>query len=246
MSAALTLMGKERGDIPLVQQVLFYPVSDAAFDTPSHRQFAEGYFLRRDAIQWFWDQYTTDEKRREEIIASLLRASVEQLRDLPPTLVITAEADALRDEGKTYANKLCQAGVPVTAVRYQGIIHDFVMLNALRETHAEAAINQAISTLHTALVADCPVSPRGSCSLVNRSPTNVIPQSMKAGDIAQRSTATGRQPRLAAYPIPATSRQLRGHVWDAVLEVPVVPCTSAPRPVLPRSSRAGAETQWNV
>lgn len=155
MSAALTLMAKERGDVPLVQQVLFYPVTDAAFDTPSYGQFAEGYFLRRDAMQWFWDQYTADEKQRDEITASPLRASVEQLRDLPPALVITAEADVLRDEGEAYANKLRQAGVPVTAVRYQGIIHDFVMLDALRETHAaEAAINQAISALRTALHAD--------------------------------------------------------------------------------------------
>ncbi|MEU9167233.1 alpha/beta hydrolase [Streptomyces sp. NPDC048420] len=151
MTAALTLMAKERGDVPLVQQVLFYPVTDASFDTGSYQQFAEGYFLRRDAMQWFWDQYTTDEKQRAEITASPLRASVDQLRDLPPALVITAEADVLRDEGEAYANKLREAGVPVTAVRYQGIIHDFVMLNALRETHAaEAAIAQAISTLRTA------------------------------------------------------------------------------------------------
>ncbi|QHA02472.1 alpha/beta hydrolase fold domain-containing protein [Streptomyces broussonetiae] len=151
MSAALTLMAKERGDVPLVQQVLFYPVTDAAFDTPSYHQFATGYFLRRDAMQWFWDQYTTDERQRAEITASPLRATTEQLTGLPPALVITAEADVLRDEGEAYANKLREAGVPVTAVRYQGVIHDFVMLNALRETHAaEAAINQAITTLRTA------------------------------------------------------------------------------------------------
>lgn len=152
MAAALTLMAKERGDVPLVQQVLFYPVTDAAFDTGSYRQFAEGYFLRRDAMQWFWDQYTTDPAQRAEITASPLRATTEQLRDLPPALVITAEADVLRDEGEAYANSLRTAGVPVVATRYQGIIHDFVMLNALRETHAaEAAIAQAVSTLHTML-----------------------------------------------------------------------------------------------
>ncbi|MFJ4809645.1 alpha/beta hydrolase [Streptomyces longwoodensis] len=152
MSAALTLMAKERGDVPLVQQVLFYPVTDASFDTPSYHQFATGYFLRRDAMQWFWDQYTTDETERAQITASPLRATVEQLTGLPPALVITGEADVLRDEGEAYANKLRQAGVPVTAVRYQGIIHDFVMLNALRETHAaEAAITQAVTTLRTAL-----------------------------------------------------------------------------------------------
>ncbi|MDH6515674.1 acetyl esterase [Streptomyces sp. SAI-208] len=152
MTAALTLMAKERGDVPLVQQVLFYPVTDASFDTGSYQQFATGYFLRRDAMQWFWDQYTTDEKQRAEITASPLRATTEQLTGLPPALVITAEADVLRDEGEAYANRLREAGVPVTAVRYQGIIHDFVMLNALRETHAaEAAIAQAVSTLRTAL-----------------------------------------------------------------------------------------------
>ncbi|GAA2313685.1 alpha/beta hydrolase [Streptomyces kunmingensis] len=152
MSAALTLMAKERGDVPLVQQVLFYPVTDASFDTPSYHQFAEGYFLRRDGMQWFWDQYTTDEKQRAEITASPLRATTEQLQGLPAALVITGEADVLRDEGEAYASKLRQAGVPVTAVRYQGVIHDFVMLNALRETHAaEAAINQAVATLRTAL-----------------------------------------------------------------------------------------------
>ncbi|MFE5816894.1 alpha/beta hydrolase [Streptomyces sp. NPDC056479] len=148
MTAALTLMAKQRGDVPLVQQVLFYPVTDASFDTGSYRQFAEGYFLRRDAMRWFWDQYTTDAAERAQITASPLRAGVEQLTGLPPALVITAEADVLRDEGEAYANKLREAGVPVTAVRYQGIIHDFVMLNALRETRAaDAAIGQAVSVL---------------------------------------------------------------------------------------------------
>lgn len=152
MTAALTLMAKERGDVPLVQQVLFYPVTDARFDTESYRQFATGYFLRRDGMQWFWDQYTTDESERAQITASPLRATTEQLTGLPPALVITGEADVLRDEGEAYAAKLRAAGVPVTAVRYQGIIHDFVMLNALRGTRAaEAAIAQAIATLRTAL-----------------------------------------------------------------------------------------------
>ncbi|MDQ0779493.1 acetyl esterase/lipase [Streptomyces aurantiacus] len=152
MAAALTLMAKERGDVTLVQQVLFYPVTDASFDTGSYHQFAEGYFLRRDGMQWFWDQYTTDEKQRAEITASPLRATTEQLTGLPAALVITGEADVLRDEGEAYANKLREAGVPVTAARYQGIIHDFVMLNALSDTHAaRAAISQAITVLRSAL-----------------------------------------------------------------------------------------------
>ncbi|CAM3912013.1 alpha/beta hydrolase [Kibdelosporangium persicum] len=152
MTAALTLMAKQRGDVTFKQQVLFYPVTDASFDTGSYHEFAEGYFLRRDGMQWFWDQYTTDPAQRAEITASPLRASLEELAGLPPALVITGEADVLRDEGEAYAAKLRQAGVPVTAVRYQGIVHDFVMVNALRETHAaEAAINQAVAVLSKAL-----------------------------------------------------------------------------------------------
>ncbi|MEV3977511.1 alpha/beta hydrolase [Nonomuraea sp. NPDC003560] len=152
MTAALTIMAKQRGGLSLRRQVLFYPVTDASFDTESYRQFAEGYFLRRDGMQWFWDQYTTSEAERAEITASPLRATVEELAGLPPALVITGEADVLRDEGEAYAAKLRAAGVPVTAVRYQGIIHDFVMLNALRGTYAaESAIELAAGTLRRAL-----------------------------------------------------------------------------------------------
>ncbi|OKJ62465.1 alpha/beta hydrolase [Streptomyces sp. CB02261] len=154
MSTVLTLLAKERGGLTLAHQVLFYPVTDASFDTGSYHRFAEGYFLRRDGMQWFWDQYTTDENQRAEITASPLRATVEQLTGLPPALVITAEADVLRDEGEAYAAKLRQAGVEVTAVRVQGVIHDFVLLNALRGTQgAEVAIALAIATLRKALTA---------------------------------------------------------------------------------------------
>ncbi|WP_345695783.1 alpha/beta hydrolase [Kitasatospora terrestris] len=155
MSAALTLMAKERGDVELVQQVLFYPVTDAAFDTDSYHRYATGYFLRRDAMQWFWDQYTTDPDQRAEITASPLRATVEQLQGLPPALVITGEADVLRDEGEAYAVKLRQAGVAVTAVRFLGTIHDFVMLDALRSSKsAQGAITLAVQTLRQALHRD--------------------------------------------------------------------------------------------
>ena len=152
LTAAITLVAKQRQGPQLTAQVLFYPVTDASFDTDSYRQFAEGYFLRRDAMQWFWDQYTTDENERNEITASPLRARTDQLAGLPRALVITGEADVLRDEGEAYSRKLRQAGVDVTAIRYEGIIHDFVMLNALRSTNAAgAAIAQAISYLREAL-----------------------------------------------------------------------------------------------
>ena len=142
MTAAITLLSKERGGPVIQLQLLFYPVTDAAFDSGSYHQFAEGYHLRRDAMMWFWDQYTRNPGERNQITASPLRTCREQLQRLPPALVITAEADVLRDEGEAYANKLREAGVRVTAVRFQGTIHDFVMLNALAHT---AAARGAIS-----------------------------------------------------------------------------------------------------
>jgi acetyl esterase len=152
MSIAMTLLAKERGGVTFRHQVLFYPVTDARFDTASYEEFATGYFLRRDAMQWFWDQYTADPAERAQITASPLRASAEELAGLPPTLLITGEADVLRDEGEAFANKLREAGVAVTAVRFQGIIHDFVMLNALAQTQAaRGAMTLAIGTLRQAL-----------------------------------------------------------------------------------------------
>lgn len=148
MAAAITLMAKERSGPKISKQLLFYPVTDASFDTESYHQFAEGYFLQRDGMKWFWDQYTTDPQQRAQITASPLRATLDQLRDLPEALIITGEADVLRDEGEAYATKLREAGVTVTAVRFQGIIHDFVMLNVLAETNAKkGAIRLATSWL---------------------------------------------------------------------------------------------------
>lgn len=154
MTAALTLLAKQRGGVSPVAQVLFYPVTDAAFDTPSYETFAEGYFLARDGMRWFWDQYTTSESDRAQITASPLRAELSDLAGLPQALVITAEADVLRDEGEAYAAKLRQAGVPTTAVRYQGIVHDFVMVNSLHATQAAtAALAQAVWFLRQAFSA---------------------------------------------------------------------------------------------
>jgi acetyl esterase/lipase len=152
MAAALTLMAKERGGVEIDAQVLFYPVTDAAFDTASYKEFAAGYFLSLEGMKWFWDQYTTDEAQRAEITASPLRATTEQLAGLPKALVINAEADVLRDEGEAYGRKLREAGVDVTQTRYGGMVHDFVMLNALRPSRAaDAAIAQAIGFISYAL-----------------------------------------------------------------------------------------------
>jgi acetyl esterase len=136
MTAAVTLLSRERGGPVIQLQLLFYPVTNADFDTASYHQFAEGYHLRRDAMMWFWDQYTRHPGERYEITASPLRASTAQLKGLPKALIITAEADVLRDEGEAYANKLREAGVRVTTVRFLGTIHDFVMLNALASSAA--------------------------------------------------------------------------------------------------------------
>jgi acetyl esterase/lipase len=155
MSIALTLMAKQRGDVAFRAQALLYPVTDAAFDTSSYRQFAENYWLRRDAMQWFWNQYSTSPHERAQVTASPLRASRDELNGLPKALVITAEADVLRDEGEAYARALRAAGVDVTATRYGGAIHDFMMVNALRETNAAgAAIAQTTAFLRDALASE--------------------------------------------------------------------------------------------
>jgi acetyl esterase/lipase len=153
MTAALALMATERGDVRFVQQSMYYPVTDAAMDTGSFEQFAEGYFLTAKAMAWFWDAYVPDLARRSEPFASPLRASDDQLAGLPPAFIIVDEADVLRDEGEAYAARLRKAGVAVTTVRYDGITHDFMMLNPLSNTHAtRAAVAQAISILRGALV----------------------------------------------------------------------------------------------
>jgi acetyl esterase/lipase len=152
MTAALTLMAKRRGDVTFVHQSLYYPVTDAAQDTDSYREFAEGPFLTAKAMAWFWDCYTDDAAQRTEITASPLRATLAELADLPPAFVIVDENDVLRDEGEAYARKLTAAGVPTTSVRYNGILHDFMMLNPLRDTHAaRGATAQAIEVLKVAL-----------------------------------------------------------------------------------------------
>jgi acetyl esterase/lipase len=152
MTAALALMANDRGDVRFVQQSMYYPVTDAAMDTGSYEQFAESYFLAAKGMAWFWDAYLPDVERRSEPYASPLRASDEQLAGLPPAFVIVDEADVLRDEGEAYAARLRAAGVEVTTVRYDGITHDFMMLNPLSNTHAtRAAVAQAISILRDAL-----------------------------------------------------------------------------------------------
>lgn len=136
MAAVVALKAKAAGTPNLKFQLLLWPVTDANFDNASYQHFHQGYFLSRNMMRWFWDNYTTHPAERAEIYASPLRATIEQLKGLPPTLVQTAELDVLRDEGEAYAVKLNQAGVQVTSVRYNGMIHDFGLLNVLSEVPA--------------------------------------------------------------------------------------------------------------
>jgi acetyl esterase/lipase len=152
MTAAIALMAQERGGVRFVHQSMYYPVTDAGMDTGSYAQFAEGYFLTDKSMAWFWDCYCPNLEQRSEAYASPLRARDEQLAGLPPALLIVDEADVLRDEGEAYAARLRACGVAVTTVRYDGITHDFMMLNPLSETHAtRAAVAQAVATLRQAL-----------------------------------------------------------------------------------------------
>ncbi|MEU6553509.1 alpha/beta hydrolase [Streptomyces sp. NPDC046915] len=151
-AAALTLVARERGGPGLRHQVLVCPVTDAGMNTPSYRQFADGYFLGRAAMRGYWQQYAPDPLTRTHGTVSPLRAAVRRLRGLPPALVLTAEADVLRDEGEAYAARLREADVPVVSVRYHGTIHGFVLFDLLRGTLASRAARvQVTDTLHAAL-----------------------------------------------------------------------------------------------
>jgi acetyl esterase len=160
MTAAVTLMAKQRGGPHFRQQVMLYPVTDANFSTPSYNRFAENCWLSRPAMKWFWDAYAPHHADRSNPLASPLRATVSQLRGLPPALLIT-DSDVLLDAARAYAAKLRSAGVPVTASHYSGITHDFMMLNALAGTRAhKQAVAQTTAALRKALYTPADPRPR--------------------------------------------------------------------------------------
>lgn len=136
MTIAMAIMAKKRKGPKIHKQLLYYPVTNACFDTPSYHRFAVNYYLYRAGMQWFWQQYAPCEADRKQITASPLRARLDCLKYLPETMIINGQADVLRSEGEAFGEKLRMAGVEVTAIRVQGIIHDFVMLNALDRTKA--------------------------------------------------------------------------------------------------------------
>jgi acetyl esterase/lipase len=152
MVAVVCLLAKQRGGPTIALQVMYYPVTDASFSEHSYQEYADGPWLTRPAMAWFWDAYLPDREARKAVTASPLNATLAELKGLPEALIIVDENDILRDEGEAYAEKLAQAGVRVTSNRYNGTIHDFVMLNPLAETPAvRAAIQQGADALRRAL-----------------------------------------------------------------------------------------------
>jgi acetyl esterase len=152
LAAALAIMAEQRGEVRFVHQSLYYPATDAGQDSDSYREFAHGPHLTAAAMAWFWDAYVPDPAMRGATTVSPLRASLEELAGLSETLIIVGECDVLRDEGEAYGRRLTAAGVRCTSIRYNGTLHDFMMLNALRETAAAtAAISQAARVLRGVL-----------------------------------------------------------------------------------------------
>jgi acetyl esterase len=148
MSTVVSMMAKDRGGPKIRFQVLLIPTTDTDFETESYRKFANGRFLAREFMQFGWNIYAPDARTRKEPYAAPLQASVDQLRGLPPALVITAENDPLRDEGEAYARKLKEAGIDVIATRYNGMIHDFLLLNGINDVPGvQAALRQTCNEI---------------------------------------------------------------------------------------------------
>ena len=145
LATAVCLLASKRGGPAITAQVLIYPVTGHDFNSSSFEQFAKGYFLTREASQWFWKQYAPDESQST---ACPMIATDDELKGLPPALIITGECDILRDEGEAYARKLMTAGIPVTCTRYLGAIHGFMGINALADIPitlaATAQVNQML------------------------------------------------------------------------------------------------------
>lgn len=140
MAAVVSLMAKDKKGPEIKLQVLLWPVTNASFETESYNKFATGRFLTKKMMIWFWDNYTTDLNARKEIYASPLQATPEQLKGLPPAVVAVAENDVLRDEGEAYARKLDEAGAKVKSMRYNGMIHDWGLLNPIAHVPGTRAV----------------------------------------------------------------------------------------------------------
>lgn len=148
LAAVVALMARERGTPKVAFQLLHVPVTDHDFDTPSYRVNGSGFGLTRSGMRWFWDNYVPDPKLRDEPYASPLRAT--DLSGLPPAHIVTAECDPLRDEGKAYATRLREAGVPTTYVEYPGMVHGFTGM-AMLIPMGRTAIDDMSAALRKAL-----------------------------------------------------------------------------------------------
>ena len=146
LAASVSQLARDSRDFTISQQVLIYPVLDHRCCTESYEEFAEGFGLTRTAMRWFWDQYAAAETKREDGLVSPLLA--DDLRGLPPTHIVTAEYDVLRDEGEQYADRLRQAGVPTTHQRYDGMIHGFIHFSGLFDTGSQA-IREIAQVIHS-------------------------------------------------------------------------------------------------
>ncbi|MBD2120411.1 alpha/beta hydrolase [Trichocoleus sp. FACHB-262] len=136
MTAVTALQSKAKGGPHIKLQIMMWPIVDASFETDSYHQFGDKRFLTTPGMKWMYDMYIPDTEKRKDIYASPLQATVEQLKGLPPALIQVAESDILRDGGEAYGRKLDEAGVTVTTVRYNGMIHDFGLLTGLAEVPA--------------------------------------------------------------------------------------------------------------
>ena len=163
MATVLCIMAKQRGDVNFVQQSMYYPMTDAVTneDSESYRLFKDGPYGTAETMAWFWSSYLPEQDLRAESTVSPLRATLDELKGLPPALVIVDENDILRDQGEAYASKLRDADVPTACVRFNGTMHDFMNLNALRDTETtRAAMNLAASTFRRAFGMDPSWLPR--------------------------------------------------------------------------------------
>lgn len=142
LATVAAILARDRGGPVLAGQMLLYPVTAADFETPSYIECAEGYFLTRDLMRWFWNHYAPDERQRKDFRASPLLA--DDLSGLPPTLIQTAEYDPLRDEGEAYCRRLEDAGVATTLQRRTGLVHGYIgMTQAVRA--ARHAVEDAVA-----------------------------------------------------------------------------------------------------
>ena len=150
LAAAVAMMARQRSGPALCHQLLVYPVTDHSFDTASYSENAEGYLLSRDSMRWFWGHYLSSDADGDNPLASVLRSK--DLSGLPPAHVVTAEFDPLRDEGEAYASRLREAGVAITASRFDGMIHGFFTMGAVMDA-AVRAVDEASGELRSALSA---------------------------------------------------------------------------------------------